>query len=72
MIRPKILANCTYTHEKNGTQFDIEFDFTYDDVHAEPWQSNDPRANNGYWNNLDDKARFHKRVHDLVHGSAND
>ena len=73
MIRPKIFAHCTYTHEKNGAlQFDADFEFSYEDVHSQPWQSNDPRANTGYWADMDDKARFHKRVHDLVHGSAND
>ena len=72
MIRPRILANCVYTHEQNDTTIDYEFEFSYDDVHREPWQTNDPRANNGYWAGMDDQERFNKRVKDLIHGSAND
>ena len=75
MIRPKIIANCVFTNqqdEDSHLQFQQEFEFTHDDVHSEPWQTNDSRANTKYWKGMDDQERFNRRVTDMVYDCVND
>ena len=72
MIKPKILANCVYTNERDDSQFQQEFEFSLDDVHTQPWQTNDSRANTDYWAGMNDQQRFKKRIIDMIYDCCND